>query len=432
MRHVAGLLVTLATLAAAGDAHATAGTAFGETSRPAAMANAVSAMPGSLGTMLLNPAGLADLQGPAVLFTGHADRLDQWFARSGEPHQDMSRWFGGFGFAAATPLPGPAWLRRFRVGFAMDVPAEHVLQVTVQERLDTPTSPLYSSRPDRLSTIGTLAVQLFDRLQLGAGLAVTPSLDTPTVVTYDASRDKDISRDVVVRLDRNLTFEASPFFGVRGRPLQKLSLAVVYRDRSISRASGSQRTVAGGILADDPIDFLAFWDPAELVFGAAVGPLAGLTVSTDVTVHRWSDFRDGFGRPLDQPFGDTVSVRQGLEWRCRRHIFALRAGWAVEPSPIPEQVGGTNYLGGSSLVLGLGGGVDFRPLLHWPVAIDAHVRTRLGGLQSAMKDPGKIADADPNTPGQQITNLGYPGFASRANLYQAGLTLTVFVGKDAR
>ena len=34
------------------------------------------------------------------------------------------------------------------------------------------------------------------------------------------------------------------------------------------------------------------------------------------------------------------------------------------------------------------------------------------------------------TPGKQIDNLGYPGFQSQSSLYQAGLTLTLFVGKE--
>ena len=43
-----------------------------------------------------------------------------------------------------------------------------------------------------------------------------------------------------------------------------------------------------------------------------------------------------------------------------------------------------------------------------------------------------LPDADATTPGQQIDNLGYPGFQSSANLYQVGVTLTLFIGKEAK
>ena len=424
-------LLLLALASAPGVARAAGGTAFSETSRAAAMANAVSAAPGDAGTLLQNPAGLADVTEPMVLLGAHVDHLSQWFQRSGEPRDDRSRWFGGTTLAGATPLPGPAWLRRVRVGFAMDLPAAHALRVTVPVRPDEPSSPIYDARPERLSLLGALAVHLFDRVNLGVGVALTPSLATPTEVTYVAGRDSTVDRNVVVRLDRSLELDASPFIGLRAQPLAALGLGVTYRASAVSHASGAQRTVAGGILADDPVDFLQFWDPSELCFGAAAGAAAHFLVTADVTVHRWSRFRSGFDRELEQPFHDTVSVRSGMQWEPRRWL-ALRGGWAFEPSPIAEQVGETNYLGASTVVMSLGGGVDLRRLVHAPLLVDAHLRTRFGALQSATKQAGMLPDRSADLPGQQIDNLGYPGFQSRSSSLEAGVTLTLFVGKEPK
>ena len=410
-------------------AHATAGTAFSETSSTAALANAVSARPGNAGTMLQNPAGLADLSEPELVLCGHVDRLDQSFARTGETAQDLGRWFGGFGIAVATPLPGPWWLRRVRVGLALDLPAEHLLEVSVPVRADQPTSPLYGSRPDRVSTLGTLAIDLASWLKVGAGVALTPSLDTPTQVTYVSGRAQSVDQSVVVRLDRSLSLGVSPFVGVRVQPTKTLGLALVYRDAAVSHATGSQQTVAGAILANDPIDFNAFWDPAELTAGAAWGPLSNVTFSTDVTWHRWSQFKTGFDSDPAPAFNDTVSIRSGVEWQTRKWL-ALRGGWAFEPSPIPEQTGNSNYIGANTVVLALGGGVDLRPLAHVPLAIDLHFRTRIGATQTAHKDPSQLPDASADLPGQQVDNLGYPGFSSQANAYQLGLTFRFFLAKE--
>jgi len=428
MRLLPGLFV-LAAASAPAVAHAAGGTAFSETSRAAAMANAVSAAPGDAGTILLNPAGLADVTEPTVLLGGHVDHLAQWFQRSGEARDDRGRWFGGTTLAGATPLPGPAWLRRVRVGFAMDLPAAHALRVAVPVRLDEPSSPIYDARPERLSLLGAIAVQLFDRVRLGAGVALTPSLATPTEVTYVAGRDTTVDRSVVVRLDRSLELDAAPFVGLRAQPLAALGLGVTYRAAAVSHASGAQRTVAGGILADDPVDFLQFWDPSELCFGAAVGPTRHFLVTADVTFHQWSRFRSGFDQPLAQPFRDTLSVRSGMQWEPRPWL-ALRGGWAFEPSPIPEQVGETNYLGASTVVMSLGGGIDLRELVHAPLVVDAHVRSRFGALQSATKQASALPDRSADLPGQQIDNLGYPGFQSRSSSLEAGITLTLFVGKE--
>jgi hypothetical protein len=437
---LAGFLVAAGTLAAARDARAQAGTAFCETSRVAALANAVSARPGDAGSVLMNPAGLADMDEGQLLFTGSADRLDSWFARPGEPKQDRSRWFGGLGFAAATPLPGPAWVRRIHVGFALDLPAQYVLRVHVPVRDDEPTSPIYDGRPDRMAALAAFAVEILPRLKVGAGFTLTPGLELPTQVTYVAGRDPDVNKSVEVRIDSKLDLAASGFVGVRAQPLDALALSLVYRGAQASRATGTQTTIAGGILATDPIDFYDLWDPAELTFGAAVALAPGWSVSTDVTWHRWSEFCTGHDRCPSQPAGaplpplpaalqfhDTVSVGGGVEYSSRRG-FALRGGLAAEPSPIPAQSGLTNYLGANTLVVALGGGLDLRKLAKLPLMVDAHVRARFDALQSAVKDPATLPDADPNLPGAQIDNYGYPGFTSQSFAVQAGATLTVFLG----
>jgi hypothetical protein len=418
-------------VALAAQAHATAGTAFSETSRSAALADAVSARPGDAGTILLNPAELADIDEPMVLLGGHADHLSAWFARTGEPRTDLGRSFGGFSIAAATPLPGPSWLRRFRFGIALDLPAQYALKVSVSDRLDQPTSPIYDGPPDRMSASAALAARVFDWLRLGAGVGIVPSLSLPTSVTYVAGRDPSVDRSVEVRLDSSLQIGFSPFVGLRAQPADGVGVALVYRAASFSRATGSQRTVAGGILADDPIDFYEGWAPAELVLGGALGPHRGWSISTDLTLHRWSRYESAFDTALVPPLHDTLSIRSGIEWAAARAV-AVRAGVALEPSPIPNQYGVTNYLGADTLVLALGGGVDLRKLTGAPLLVDAHVRSRLGATQSALKRPNALPDASSDLPGQQIDNLGYPGFRSHADEMQVGLTVTIFVGKDKK
>ncbi len=439
MKRALAIATVFATVGLGRDARATAGTAFSETSRSASLADAVSARPGDAGTILSNPAGLGDLKEAMVLFGSHADYVAQWFRPVGDnASQDRRRGFGGFSFAAATPLPGPAWARNIGAGFALDLPAQYLLHIDVPTRIDQPTSPIYDGRPDRIAAVFALGFRIFPRIEIGAGFALSPSLSLPTNVKYVAGRSPNVNDDpgksptgdnVEVRIDSSLDLSAAPFFGLRAQPFDWLAVSLVYRDTQASRATGTQTTVAGGIVASDPIDFFEMWDPATVVVGACAWPTRNVSVSLDVTWRKWSDFRTAFDQVLIPPYqlNDTVSIASGIE--ARRGPWAVRGGIGFEPSPIPAQTGDTNYLGGNTLVLALGGGIDLRRH-KWslPVVIDAHVRARIDAAESARKNPSALSDADSTLPGTQIDNMGFPGFRSQALMIQAGLTATFFLG----
>ncbi len=413
-------------------AFADAGGAFAESSKTAALANAVTARPGDATTLLLNPAGLPDAKEASVSFGGHADFLSlSWRGAGvgGDPtSHDDGRTFGGFSFAAATPLPGPAWARSIAVGVALDVPAAYLLHIHVPVRLDDPVSPMYDGPPDRIAGAFAIGYKIFPRIAIGLGFAISPSLSLPTYVTYAAGRGPNVNDNVEVRIDSSLDLSASPFFGIRAQPFDWLGLSLVYRDTQASRAQGTQTTIAGGIVANDPIDFYEMWDPASVVVGAAFTPNKRVSLSLDVAWHKWSDFRTAFDQPLAAPYGfnDTVSIASGVEVAFAKRALLLRAGLGVDPSPIPTQTGTTNYLGANTFIAAVGAGVDFRP--HLPMMIDTHLRLRASALQTAMKNPNALPDSDPTTPGTQIDEIAYPGFRSQATMFEAGLTTTFFLG----
>ncbi len=438
-RALASALVMLAPCVARADA----GAAFAETSRTASLADAVSARPGSAGTLTMNPAGLADLREAEIVIGGHADYVSQWMQRTGDPAStDRSRGFGGIAFAAATPLPGPSWARRFGVGVALDIPAQYLLHLDVPVRVDQPTSPIYDGRPDKISAAFALGYRVIRGIDIGIGFAISPTLSLPTLVQYQAGRAPSVNDNVEVRIDSSLDLAVSPLLGLRLQPLDWLGLSLVWRDAQISRATGTQTTQAGGIVAPDSIDFFQMWEPATVVIGAAITPVRDVSWSLDVTWRKWSGFRTAFnqgsdpndptnvGSPILPPYGwnDTLSIASGLEVKIPHTGWAIRGGAGVEPTPIPTQTGPTNYLGANTFIAALGAGFDLRKVSKVPLVIDAHVRARFGGTQSVTKNPSAMTDADATLPGQQIDNMGFPGFRSQAVMMQAGLTGTFFIG----
>jgi hypothetical protein len=420
VRRVAGALLGACTFVAASrDASAAAGTAFADTARVTGLGYAVTARRGDPGTMLRNPAGLADVHRPTIVLGAQALGIVASFARTGEASEDRSRFTGSFTIAAATPLPGV--LHDLRIGFALDVPAGHVLRVAVGPRDDTPSSPIWDARPERVSALFALGFPVGQFVRVGAGVAVVPSLATPTTVNYVAGRDPSVDRSVVVRLERALDVGVVPFFGLRTTPTRALALGLSWRAAAASSATGSQRTVAGGIVADDPIDFYQFWDPETLTLGGALvvpGTHERLSASADLALARWSRFESGRHGDVDPRFRDTFAARFGFELLALPWLV-VRLGGGGETNPIPAQTKTTNYLGSALFHVGGGAGIDLHRIAKLPLAVDAQVSGFFGPAQSATKDVA---------PGQVVGNLGYPGFRSTADAVHFGVTLTVFAG----
>jgi long-subunit fatty acid transport protein len=97
-------------------------------------------------------------------------------------------------------------------------------------------------------------------------------------------------------------------------------------------------------------------------------------------------------------FEDTLCGRLGVEYRrpTGRTDWALRAGYAYLPSPVPEQVGLTSFADNDRHTLALGAGatlIDWRPLLTRPIelalAFQWHHLVRRLTVKDATQFPGE-------------------------------------------
>jgi hypothetical protein len=410
------------------DAHADSGALLGETSRAAALGTAVTAQHADTSAIFYNPGALGDLTRARVSLHAHLGRSSLWYQRPGEDEVPVERTLAGFTGAIAAPLFGPEWLRAFRVGLAFHVPAQHALRLIAPSRPDEPSFPLYGDRAERTALTGALALRLFDRLGIGTGVTLSPSLQTPTVVRYDAARSDDVDENVLVDLERELDIGASALFGVRAQVLDELALGVAYRQKITTRAFGPNDTVAGSLVVRDQIDFYDFLAPDELALGVAVFPFEGASASVDVVRAQWSAYRTIHNEAPRPGFDDVFDVRAGVEWAPRPFV-PLRLGYAFEPTPVPEQTGETNLIDADRHVLSLGAGLSLDALDVAPLSFDAHFRTHLLATQESTKDVSSLPDDDPQTRGKQVSNFGYPAISGSGTVWQVGLSATYWFGR---
>jgi hypothetical protein len=412
----------------AGIAEAGSGITFGESSRAAALGGAVTARTGGLSSITFNPAGLADIEVSTLGFTTQFGLLDLWFSRTGEEREAMDRSISGFALAIGSRLPGPKWVQRFRLGFSLYLPAEYALRIQAPVRRDNPYFPLYGDRLEHAAATGAVAVDL-DMVSLGFGLTLTPDLDGPTEVTYVPGLGDTVDENVVIDIERELKVRAAFSAGIVVQPIDELSFGLAWHDQQVVRAIGQLITLAGPVVLDDELDFLEFWSPQQVAAGVAVYPSTDLSLSVDAVLEMWSGFQTIHNEEPEPPFEDTITIRGGAAWVATPGI-ELRAGYGFQPTPIPAQNGDTNLLDADRHEIALGIGFDLRELAFGGSMIDLHLRTQLLATQRGTKVVDTLTDADDGEPGQQIDNLGFPGFEAGGEVWQFGITFTLFFGDD--
>ena len=443
VRSYAGRVALLLTFAVADPtsvARADAGAVLGESSRAGALAGAVTARPGDTSAIYFNPAALDGIDRPTLVIFGHLGAHHQSFARLGELGSSETTGIGGWGVSLASPLPGPPWLRRVRLGGALHVPGVEVLRVDVPNRRDVPYSPYYGGRIQRTSMALSLAVALPFRTSIGAGAILYANLAVPTRAGFDpALGATDVDEGVIIEQERAVGVVPSAVLGVRTQPIDELAFGLTWHQGGAATVTGEFEIRAGPIVLPGTLDFYQMIAPEEVTFGVAAFPTPELDLSVDLSWSRWSEFRTIHGYVPDPAFSDTFSVRAGAEWRAHPFL-AVRGGYAFEPSPVPEQTGLDNFVDADRHVIGLGVGLDFEQLRRPPFGIDGlpfridlALRFHAQHTQEAVKDLSALAmsgDENPGLPGTQIENLGYPGFIARGSFMQLSLTLTIPLGPE--
>jgi long-chain fatty acid transport protein len=183
-------------------------------------------------------------------------------------------------------------------------------------------------------------------------------------------------------------------------------------------------------------------EPLRLGLGVATsGNLQGVAtweIGAQGVFTRWSQYRDRHAeRPLD-PWHDTLNLGFGgsLDWSSQR----LFAEVGVAPSPVPDQVGRTNYVDNTRV--GLSTGVEV-PFTFWSgnFVLAIYVQGQLLPNRSVVKNSAaahpvtdEVPDGTidrvhdlplPGAAGLQTNNPGFPGYSSTGGIFGGGLVLRV-------
>ena len=299
---------------------------------------------------------------------------------------------------------------------------------------------LYGDRMTAISLVFGGAFRVVPHFTLGLGVSLG-LLNGAQSATY--VRDPSDYDSLLLNTSVSTSVNVSPGGGVRWTPKKWLRIGgslhapqsfVVETEIRAALPSGTEsRTARRDVFHSMP------WNAA---LGAEADVLARSTYTLSAVgslrVSYWSDYQDRHGQSpsaygKDLAFEDTLSGAVGV--RYSRASAAAYLDVQYVPSPVPAQIGRSNYVDNDRVGLLVGADVDLKVN-----GIRAGVQLFGHRLlpRHQTKDPSRLADelpddaafADtfdpvPGAGGLQTNNPGYPGFGSAGWVTGAALTLKV-------
>ena len=390
-------------LAAADVAHANPIDAFGYGSRAAAMGGAATAASEDSSANYYNPAGLV---------RGHDLRIDIGY-RYAQPLLRMNGRDVGVdasrGFLVGIVAPGRIGPFRFAFGASLWLPDQRLTRVRSLP-FDQPRFVLFDNRPQRLYLAANLAIQIVPGLYVGGGLTFMSKTAGQLFLKGSVAVSDPDASSLVSKIDVDLVAVRYPQAGILWEATRWLSIGVTYRHSFVLNLDqqfridgnignpGLTPIVENGYFAAHSISIDLF-QPWQLTGGAALRLKRELLLTFDVTFARWSEFpvpaanltlgldigvyNDKVMLPPPRSyapsrFHDIVIPRAGVEWRAWQRpkiAIDLRAGYSYEPTPVPDQIGESNFADSDKHTFSVGAGFELAritAILPRPLAIDVH------------------------------------------------------------
>jgi hypothetical protein len=300
---------------------------------------------------------------------------------------------------------------------------------------------LYGDRLTAVSVVFGLGLKIVPELSVGAGLSLSLA-NTATSADY-IQNASDYS---TLLLNNSITTSVSlsPTMGASYQPAPWFRLAgAVHAPESFSIDTAVVATLPSGTTSGTQQNNVFDWMPWSAGLGAEAhvlgrGPYT-MTVVGSVNYAWWSAYQDRQGtRPSSYGPGlawtDTLSGALGT-----RHTYGSVRGFVdfrYVPSPVPEQVGRSNYVDNDRVGAALGadfswqiGPVQLRPGAQFFVdrLLQRHNTKDDARITDELPDGsifGSTHAPVPGTQGLQTNNPGWPGFASAGWIWGGAVTLS--------
>lgn len=301
---------------------------------------------------------------------------------------------------------------------------------------------LYSDRLTAMSLAFGLGGALTDAISVGAGMTVNlkNSAEAATYVRDPADYDQ-------LRLSTavNVNTSIAPHFGITLEPNEGLALSATFHSEQqfvVETQFGA--TLPDGKQSDTSRLSVHNFVPmsaglgADYVFNPKSENQFGIVAT--VVFENWATYLDRHGEQPDQ-YGDEFAWKDtfsgGIGVRYEGETKA-RLDLAYHPSPVPAQVGRSNYVDNDRLSMAFGINRAFAISDGVSLAPGAQLQVHRLLPRHQSKDDDLIRDEFPDgsvddnlvpipsSEGLQTNNPGWPGFQSQGWILGGGVTVSLF------
>lgn len=227
---------------------------------------------------------------------------------------------------------------------------------------EEPVYVLLDSRERRLSVSAALALELFERVSLGIGFELLPTVDG-TVVLDLANQEGYNSLDI------DVGYRLSPTAGITVKATPRLKIGLAYRGENEADVDIPVEVQAEGIELSARLTAQTYYVPHRLAGGVEFEVFPSFAIAADVTWQMFSRFvhpspdvalYDGQGNDAlpatvaSPDFSDVVSPSLSVKYHG---LFDAVLGYRWVPPAVDEQPGTSNLLDSHKHIFSLGGRV---------------------------------------------------------------------------
>jgi hypothetical protein len=363
--------------------------------------------------------------------------------RQAQGSSGVNRSYGAFGLVKHL-VPD-----RFSIGFYALVPLSSLTTAQSfypdqREALfsDSLHPELYGDRLTAISFVLGAAFKIVPQLSIGASLSLGLA-NMATSNTYV----RDPSNYSTLLLDNSITTQVdlAPTVGVTYAPVPWLRFgATLHSPEKFSVDTTIDATLPSGTTSGGTVNNVFDWMPWAAVFGTEADVIQRgkytMSLTGSLKYAFWSDYVDRVGQSPGSygaglGWSDTLSATVGVRHKYGKIRGFIDVGYV--PSPVPEQVGNSNYVDNSRVMLAAGGDVA---LQIGPARLRPGAQFFVNRLiyRANVKDDALITDevpdgsvfsttgkAVPGSVGLQTNNPGWPGFSSEGWVWGGGITVEV-------